>query len=58
MRDLSVLCGDAFKEEYKKRGLATKNLSRTTEDAGTVVEPIILVCLGRLLRHDAGRGDA
>jgi Na+/H+ antiporter NhaC len=36
-----LLCGDAFKEEYKKRGLAAKNLSRTTEDAGTVVEPII-----------------
>ncbi|MCO4157143.1 Na+/H+ antiporter NhaC [Citrobacter amalonaticus] len=36
-----LLCGDAFKEEYKRRGLATKNLSRTTEDAGTVVEPII-----------------
>ncbi|MEG2955121.1 MAG: Na+/H+ antiporter NhaC family protein, partial [Hafnia sp.] len=32
---------DAFKDEYKKRGLAAKNLSRTTEDAGTVVEPII-----------------
>lgn len=36
-----LLCGDAFKDEYKKRGLAAKNLSRTTEDAGTVVEPII-----------------
>jgi len=36
-----LLCGDAFKAEYKRRGLATKNLSRTTEDAGTVVEPII-----------------
>ncbi|WP_159865357.1 MULTISPECIES: Na+/H+ antiporter NhaC [unclassified Raoultella] len=36
-----LLCGDAFKDEYKRRGLAAKNLSRTTEDAGTVVEPII-----------------
>nr|WP_235166965.1 Na+/H+ antiporter NhaC family protein [Serratia fonticola] len=36
-----LLCGDAFKDEYRKRGLAAKNLSRTTEDAGTVVEPII-----------------
>ncbi|MCS2160323.1 Na+/H+ antiporter NhaC [Scandinavium sp. H11S7] len=36
-----LLCGDAFKGEYKRRGLAAKNLSRTTEDAGTVVEPII-----------------
>lgn len=36
-----LLTGDTFKEEYKKRGLAGENLSRTLEDAGTVVEPII-----------------
>ncbi|EHG8444906.1 Na+/H+ antiporter NhaC [Salmonella enterica subsp. enterica] len=36
-----LLAGDAFKDEYKKRGLASVNLSRTLEDAGTVVEPII-----------------
>lgn len=36
-----LLAGDAFKEEYHKRGLAAINLSRTLEDAGTVVEPII-----------------
>lgn len=35
-----LLCGDAFKDEYKN-GSCGKNLSRTTEDAGTVVEPII-----------------
>lgn len=36
-----LLSGEAFKEEYRKRGLASTNLSRTLEDSGTVVEPII-----------------
>lgn len=30
-----------FKETYRKFGLAPTNLSRTAEDAGTVVEPIL-----------------
>lgn len=39
---LSVLLpGEMFKETYKKFGLAPTNLSRTAEDAGTVVEPIL-----------------
>ncbi len=39
---LSVLLpGEMFKDTYKKFGLAPTNLSRTAEDAGTVVEPIL-----------------
>lgn len=39
---LSILVpGELFRAEYKRRGLAAKNLSRTTEDCGTVVVPII-----------------
>ena len=39
---LSVLLpGEMFKETYRKFGLAPTNLSRTAEDAGTVVEPIL-----------------
>jgi len=30
-----------FSNEYAKRGLAAKNLSRTLEDAGTVVAPLV-----------------
>lgn len=33
--------GQMFKEEYDKRGLAPRNLSRTLEDAGTVTSPLI-----------------
>ena len=36
-----LMIGGLFREEYVKRGLATKNLSRTLEDTITVVEPII-----------------
>lgn len=39
---LSVLLpGEMFKDTYKKFRLAPTNLSRTAEDAGTVVEPIL-----------------
>lgn len=39
---LSVLLpGEMFKDSYSKLGLAPVNLSRTAEDAGTVVEPIL-----------------
>lgn len=39
---LSVLLpGEMFKEKFKQFGLAPTNLSRTAEDAGTVVEPIL-----------------
>lgn len=39
---LSVLLpGEMFKDTYKKFGLAPTNLSRSAEDAGTVVEPIL-----------------
>ena len=30
-----------FRDAYNERGLAAKNLSRTLEDAGTVVVPLI-----------------
>lgn len=36
-----LLCGEMFKEEYIKRGLDTKNLSRTLEDSITVTETLI-----------------
>jgi NhaC family Na+:H+ antiporter len=39
---LSVLVpGELFAPAYKERNLAAKNLSRTTEDSGTVVVPLI-----------------
>lgn len=39
---LSILVpGELFAPAYKKRGLAAKNLSRTTEDSGTVVVPLV-----------------
>lgn len=39
---LSILVpGELFRSEYRRRGLAAKNLSRTTEDCGTVVVPIL-----------------
>jgi Na+:H+ antiporter, NhaC family len=39
---LSILIpGELFAPAYRKRGLAAKNLSRTTEDSGTVVMPLI-----------------
>jgi NhaC family Na+:H+ antiporter len=39
---LSILLpGELFRKTYFQRGLAAKNLSRTTEDCGTVVVPLI-----------------
>ncbi len=39
---LSILIpGEMFRDAYKARGLAAKNLSRTLEDAGTVTVPLI-----------------
>ncbi len=36
-----LMIGSLFKDEYIKRGLETKNLSRTLEDSITVVEPLV-----------------
>jgi NhaC family Na+:H+ antiporter len=36
-----VLPGRMFKMEYKRRGLAPENLSRTLEDSGTLTSPLI-----------------
>ena len=39
---LSILIpGELFAPAYRRHGLAAKNLSRTTEDSGTVVVPLI-----------------
>lgn len=36
-----LMIGGLFREEYVKRGMETKNLSRTLEDSITVVEPLV-----------------
>lgn len=36
-----LMIGGLFRAEYVKRGLETKNLSRTLEDSITVVEPLV-----------------
>lgn len=36
-----LLSGNAFLPEYKRLGLHPKNLSRTLEDAGTVINPLV-----------------
>lgn len=36
-----IVPGELFAPAFKKRNLAAKNLSRTTEDSGTVVVPLI-----------------
>ena len=36
-----LMIGGLFKDEFVKRGLETKNLSRTLEDSITVVEPLV-----------------
>ncbi len=36
-----ILPGEMFKDVYQKRGLHAKNLSRTLEDSGTVLVPLI-----------------
>lgn len=39
---LSILIpGEMFRDAYRERGLAAKNLSRTLEDAGTVFVPLV-----------------
>lgn len=39
---MSILVpGEMFRDAYKARGLAAKNLSRTLEDAGTVFVPLV-----------------
>ncbi|WP_173917046.1 Na+/H+ antiporter NhaC [Halobacillus sp. Marseille-Q1614] len=36
-----LLTGEAYQDLYDKNGLARKNLSRTLEDAGTVINPLV-----------------
>ncbi len=36
-----VLPGKMYKEEFRKRGLAPRNLSRCLEDAGTLTSPLV-----------------
>ena len=36
-----IVPGEMFKDTYKMKNLAAKNLSRTLEDSGTVVVPLI-----------------
>lgn len=36
-----IIPGELFKDAYKEKGLAAKNLSRTLEDSGTVLVPLI-----------------
>ncbi|ASK27714.1 Na+/H+ antiporter NhaC [Neisseria chenwenguii] len=36
-----LLAGETFKPVYDKLGLHTRNLSRTLEDAGTVINPLV-----------------
>lgn len=36
-----IVPGELFKDSYRDRGLAAKNLSRTLEDSGSVVVPLI-----------------
>lgn len=37
----SALTGELFAPAFKRRNLAAKNLSRTTQDSGTVIVPLI-----------------
>ncbi|WP_028864907.1 Na+/H+ antiporter NhaC [Psychromonas aquimarina] len=36
-----LIPGELFQGAYRKMGLDTKNLSRTIEDAGTIIEPLV-----------------
>ncbi|MEK4426878.1 Na+/H+ antiporter NhaC [Solibacillus sp. FSL K6-1523] len=36
-----IITGELYKDTYKKRNLAAKNLSRTLEDSGTVIIPLV-----------------
>lgn len=37
----SLLPSELFREAYEKKGLHRKNIARTVEDAGTVIEPLL-----------------
>ncbi|ROS05560.1 transporter (NhaC family) [Sinobacterium caligoides] len=36
-----IVPGEMYRDVYRKRGLAAKNLSRTLEDSGTVIVPLV-----------------
>src|SRR5699024_11680389 len=36
-----LLTGEAYSQQYKKVGLSNINLARVSEDAGTVVNPLV-----------------
>ena len=36
-----IVPGELYRDAYKSKGLAAKNLSRTTEDSGTVIVPLV-----------------
>ena len=36
-----VMTGRMYADAYRERGLAPENLSRVTEDAGTVTDPLV-----------------
>lgn len=36
-----LLTGETFRDQYRKVGLEQKNLARTMEDAGTIVNPLV-----------------
>jgi len=50
-----LLSGETFKPVYDKLGLHSRNLSRTLEDAGTVINPLVpwSVC-GVFISHALG----
>lgn len=37
----SLLPSELFREAYEKKGFHCKNIARTVEDAGTVIEPLL-----------------
>ena len=54
-----LLAGETFKPVYAKLGLHPRNLSRTLEDAGTVINPLVPVeRVRRVYRQSAGRERA
>lgn len=53
-----VMTGRMYADAYRERGLAPENLSRVTEDAGTVTDPLVpWGSGGGLPDGDAGRAD-
>jgi len=36
-----IVPGELYRDAFARKGLAAKNLSRTTEDSGTVIVPLI-----------------